>query len=148
MKVPDFLRSPIITTIYKNKGERSDLENDRGVFRLNCIRSLLDKLIYLDKYDEIDANMSESNIGGRKARNIRNHLFILNGILNSVKQKEGKPLDVQLYDIRQMFDSLWECETMNDLYEVCTPDDKLALVYESNREIFIKVNTPFGETEV
>ena len=90
--------------------------------------------------------MSESNIGGRKSRNIRNHLFILYGVLNSVKQKESKPVDIQLYDIKQMFDSMWESETMNDLYEVCTPDDKIALVYEGNREISIKVNTPFGET--
>ena len=63
--------------------------------------------------------------------------------MNSVKQKESKPVDIQLFDIRQMFDSLWESETMNDLYEVCTPDDKLALVYESNKEIFIKVKTFF-----
>ena len=146
MQVPEFLRSALITTIYKNKGERSDLINDRGVFRLNCIRTVLDKLIYCDKYDEIDRNMSESNIGGRKSRNIRNHLFILYGILNSVKQKESKPVDIQLYDIKQMFDSMWEAETMNDLYEVCTPDDKIALVYEGNKEIRIKVNTPFGET--
>ena len=70
----------------------------------------MDKLIYLDKYEDIDKNMSESNIGGRKSRNIRNHLFILNGILNSVRQRESKPVDLQLYDIKQCFDSMWVSE--------------------------------------
>ena len=72
--------------------------------------------------------MSESNIGGRKSRNIRNHLFILNGILNSVQQKESKPIDLQLFDIKQCFDSMWVSETMNDMAEVCKADDKVSLI--------------------
>lgn len=146
-KVPKFLVTPDITTIYKNKGEKCDLTNDRGVFKLSVIRTILDTLIYLDKYDEIDRNMSDSNIGGRKKRNIRNHLFVLYGILNSVRQKESRPVDIQLYDIRQCFDSMWEEETMNDMFEICEKDEKLCVVYELNKTAFIAVNTPFGQTE-
>ena len=123
------------------------MKNDRGIFAFSVIRNILDKLIYDDKYEEIDKNMSESNIGGRKERNIRNHLFILNGILNSVRQKESNPIDIQLYDIQQAFDSMWVDETMNDMFEVCEPDDKLSLIYECNKESYIKINTPFGQTE-
>ena len=38
------------------------------------------KLIYGDKYDIVDKNMSDSNVGARK--NIRNHIFIINEIIN------------------------------------------------------------------
>ena len=86
-------------------GEQSDLRNDRGIFKLSCIRTILDKLIYLDKYDHIDSKMSDANVGARRGRNIRNHLFIANGILNSVKNKELQKVDVQIYDLKQAFDT-------------------------------------------
>ena len=44
--------------------------------------------------------MSSSNIGARRNRNIRDHLFVINGILNDVQQNRNKPgVDVGVYDI-------------------------------------------------
>lgn len=146
-KVPDFMKTANITTIYKNKGEKTDLSNDRGVFVLSCFRTILDKLIYFDSYETIDSAMSDSNVGARKGRNIRNHLFIINGVMNSVKQGEAEPVDIQLYDIKQCFDSMWPAETMNDLYEVSPKNDKLSILSKSNRNVKIAVNTPFGLTK-
>ena len=55
---------------------------------------------------KIDANMSDSNVGGRKRKNIRNHLFIVNGIITeALKQK--KNIDIEILDYKQCFDSMW-----------------------------------------
>jgi hypothetical protein len=62
-EVPRFMRMPDITTIYKNKGAKSELKNYRGVFKLSVIRTIMDTLIYFDEYEVIDGNMSDSNIG-------------------------------------------------------------------------------------
>ena len=75
--IPDPIQLANITTIYKNKGSRQDLQNDRGIFILTVIRKIIDNLVYVDKYDDIDLAMSDSNIGARKKKNIRNH-FICN----------------------------------------------------------------------
>ena len=40
------------------------------------------RLIYGDKYDLIDNNMSDSNVGARKKKIIRNHIFVINSIIN------------------------------------------------------------------
>ena len=69
-----------------------------------------------DNYSTLASNMSESNIGARKKRNIRDHLFIVNGILNSVKQKEVSNIDIQLMDISKCFDAQWSTETMKAFY--------------------------------
>ena len=53
-KYPDILQPSNISSFYKKKGDKSDLNNDRGVFNVVKIRSILDKLIYNDKYDIID----------------------------------------------------------------------------------------------
>ena len=45
---PSIFHQSNITSFWKRKGDRSDLENDRGVFNVTKIRSILDKLIYSD----------------------------------------------------------------------------------------------------
>ena len=73
-----------ITTLYKNKGSRFEMENERGIFILSILRKIFDKLIYNDKYKDIDSGMSDSNIGARREKNIKNHLFVVYGIINSI----------------------------------------------------------------
>ena len=77
LKVPDFLKRMSITSFHKSKGSKSELANDRGVFNVAKLRSILDKLIYVDAYPTIDEKLSCSNVGGRKGRSIRDHLFII-----------------------------------------------------------------------
>ena len=135
-----------IVSIYKGKGEKSDLENDRGIFLVNVLRSILMKLVYKEKYSVIDKNMTDSQIGARKKKNIRNHIFMLNGMINEAIQTR-KSIDVLFYDYRQCFDTLWLEECINDLYDTGVVDDNLALIYEANKNNKVAVKTPFGLTE-
>ena len=48
------------------KGSNFELQNERGIFLVNSVRSILMKLLYNTKYDIIENNMSSSNIGSRK----------------------------------------------------------------------------------
>ena len=48
--IPEFIQNADITTIYKGKGEKNDLENDRGIFLV----SILMRLIYKNKYPILD----------------------------------------------------------------------------------------------
>ena len=61
--IPDFMELCNIVGIYKGKGDKMDLNNDRGIFIVNIFRSILMKLIYGDKYEIVDKSMSDSNIG-------------------------------------------------------------------------------------
>ena len=65
---PDVFQPSNISSIYKSKGRKDDLANDRGVFNVVKVRSILDRLSYNDNYDIIDKSMSCSNIGARKNR--------------------------------------------------------------------------------
>ena len=88
--------------------------------------------------------MTDSNIGGRRDRNIRNHLFVINGIINDVIQTKRESIDIQIYDIAKCFDALDLKFTMNDLYKVTSKDDKLALMYKLNNKSNLAINTPMG----
>ena len=61
--IPIFMRYSNITTVPK-RGSLTKLENERGIFRVDLVRSSLMRMIYNDKYPEIDKNMSDSQMGG------------------------------------------------------------------------------------
>ena len=105
------------------------------------------KGVWSEVYDTLDENMSDSNVGGRKKKNIRNHVSIINGIINDVISGNADLIDVEIIDYRQCFDSMWLSESINDLYESGIQDDNLALIHAANAENFVAVQTPVGITE-
>ena len=145
--IPKFMNKTYITTIPKN-GSRLKLENERGIFRVSVIRNILMRLIYNQNYPEIDRNISDCQMGGRKRKGCRNNIFIINGIIHDVMTSQKKhPVLLQIYDYKQMFDAIFLEEALSDLYDAGCKDDNLALLYEANKEISMTVNTPHGQTE-
>ena len=136
-----------VTSIYKNKGDRNEFDSHRGVFRTTSLRTIMDRLMYIDEYSNIDQNLTDCNVGCRKKRNIRDNLFVVNAIMNSSKRGVDEACDVCVYDIRKCFDNLWLSECINDLYEAGFQNDKLCLLYYSNRHARIAVKTSNGISE-
>ena len=99
----------------KKKGSKHSLESDRGIFGLSVFKKIIDRLIYQEKYPLIDAGMSDSNIGARKKKNIKNHLFLVYGVINSVLKGESGCIDIGIYDLIKAFDVLWLSDSKNDL---------------------------------
>ena len=143
---PTIFQPANISSFYKKKGDKTDLNNDRGVFNVVKVRSILDKLIYNDIYGIVDSNMSCSNIGARRNRNIRDHLFVINGILNDVQQdkKNSHGVDLGIYDIAKCFDKMSYSETANDIYKAGVQDDQFILIANSNKECQVAIKTPWG----
>ena len=131
-----------ISSIWKRKGSRNDFDSYRGVFRLTVFRSILDRLIYNDEYEKIDGNLSDCNVGARKRRNIRDNIFVINAITNSIKNNREEALDVQVYDVEKCFDALWLHEVINCLYESGLQNDKLPLLFleNNNAQVAVKSN--------
>ena len=140
---PLILQSSNITSFYKSKGDRSDLDNDRGIFNVVKVRSILEKLIYNDNYHKIDQSMSCSNIGARKNRNIRDHLFVINAIMND-SFKNKKEIDLEIMDIAKCLDKMWYEETSNDIFRAGVTDDKFVLLANANSKAQVAVKTPWG----
>ena len=77
------------------------------MFRVPILRTILDRLIYNDEYYNIDSELTDSNVGARKNRNIRDNIFVVNAITNSVVNGNEAPIDIQLFDVEKCVDALW-----------------------------------------
>ena len=85
-----------ITTVPK-RGLKIELKNERGIFRVSVVRYILMRMIYNSKYQVIDKNISDCQMGGRKGKSCKNNIFIVNGIIHNVlKSKSMKPVLLQM----------------------------------------------------
>ena len=66
----------------------------RGIFRVSIFRNILDQLIFNDEYEAIDKNLTDSNVGRRRGRNIRDNIFVLSAIINSIKKGKAEGCDI------------------------------------------------------
>ena len=144
---PKALEIANITAIYKNKGPKNNFDSYRGIFRVPILRTILDRLIYNDSYDTIEEYLSDSNVGARRGRNVRDNIFTLNAITNSIINGNEDPVDIQLFDIEKCFDTLWVEECMNDLFDSGLQNDKLPLLYMGNQNAEIAIKNQTGITD-
>ena len=130
-----------ITSVHK-KGSKKELGNYRGIFRVSVLRSILDRLMYNDSYETIDENLTDGNVGARRERGVRDNVFVIGAITNSVINGNSKPIQVQVMDIQKCFDKLWLEATINSLYNAGLKNDILNLLYIENKNanVAIKVN--------
>ena len=146
LMIPNFMKYTDIHTVYKGNGDKSSLENQRGIFIVNVFRAILLKLIYVSEYENIAPCISDSNIGGQKGKRVANNLFILNAIINEAVQNKLK-LDLQILDYSQCFDSLNLEECINDLFDANLQNDNLSLIYKVNSENEVSIKTEMGKTK-
>ena len=148
-EIPQMMKNVNIALIPKpGKRKLKGIYNHRGIFLIPKYRSLLMRMLLNDNYDIIDDYMSDSNVGGRKNRSIRDHLFIVNGILHEHSKSKTIPISIQILDYKNSFDSLWQDDITNERYDAGVHDDKLALLHSINKINFIRVKTPAGISDV
>ena len=99
---PKILEKCNISSIYKKKS-RKDFENYRGIFRVPILRSLLDRITYNDSYYTIDSNLSDGNVGARIDRSVRDNIFVLCAIINSVTNGSCESIQVPVMDATKCF---------------------------------------------
>ena len=123
-----------------------DLTWQRGIFLVPKIRAILIKLIYNSIKDEVEFNLSTSNIGSRKGRAARDHVFVVNSVIN-VTLRCGHHKDFVFYKLTQCFDSLWVSKSFLDLYSNGVNSSLLNLLYELSKKVNVSIKTPVGVTE-
>ena len=106
------------------------------------------KLIHHRTYDKVSSSMTDAQIGARKNKSVRNHLFILNSIISDVMSSKNKePIDINIMDFKQMFDAEELPTVLNAFYEAGIKDDLFAMINEANKEVKFSVKTPEGLTD-
>ena len=72
----------------------------------SILRKILMNMVHERTYEKVSRNMSDSQIGAKRNKSVRNHLFVLNSIISdAMSSKRKEPIDLNIMDLKQMFDA-------------------------------------------
>ena len=119
----------------KKKKAPLDLESQRGIFLTPKLRGCFIKLVYNSIIHIIEENLSLSNIGARKQRSPRDHLFVIHSVINEVFcSKDVREIDCVFYDVTQAYDSLWMEHCLLDLYDTGVETNVINILHELTKK--------------
>ena len=103
--IPEVWCIGIIMPLYKNKGERSQPDNYRGITLLSCMGKLFTAILNfrLTNYLEATGTIGDEQAGFRQEFSTVDHIFSLHMMINFYLKK-GKRLYVAFIDYRKAFD--------------------------------------------
>ena len=142
---PEQWANVLISTIYKNKGSKKMLVNQRGIFLKQVISKIFEK-INMNRIDDCINKIDPFQAGSRCERSTADQTFLLRAGIDHSKYL-NRPLYVVLYDYSQCFDSLWLEDCLISLWKLGVQSEILSFLYEMNKECNIMIKTPAGLTE-
>ena len=97
-----------ICPIYKNKGDRADVQNYRPITILSCLGKLFTSILNsrLNDYLEESMILSENQAGFRQQYSTSDHIFSLYALIELLKSQKQK-LFCCFVDFSSAFDSVW-----------------------------------------
>ena len=105
-KLPQDLRDAVIITLYKNKGEKSDCSNYRGITLLSIAGKILARVLLNRLVPAIaDHNLPESQCGFRANRGTTDMVFVLRQLQEKCRE-QNKGLYVTFVDLTKAFDTV------------------------------------------
>ncbi len=112
-KLPQDLRDAVIITLYKNKGQKSDCSNYRGITLLSIAGKILGKLFSKKKRVLLnrlvptiaEAHLPETQCGFRANRGTTDMVFVLRQIQEKCRE-QNKALYVSFVDLTKAFDTV------------------------------------------
>ena len=143
--MPEDLYKVDIKSIYKGKGDTSNLENHRGLFLSNTILKLYEKMILNRANPNIEKGMSKYQAGGRKNYSIKEQVFIVRSIINYHKYL-NKPLLIEFIDLRKAFDKMVLKNVMINLWEIGIRGKIWRVIYNINQKAIIRIKSNLGIT--
>ena len=106
--VPDTWNLGIIKPLYKQKGDKSQPENYRGITLISCFGKLFTSILNnrLTKFVENNIILGEDQAGFRQGYGVSNHIFVLKHII-----------DIYLFNRRKLYCAFIDYKVAYDKYD-------------------------------
>ena len=139
-----FKKLGIITNVFKGKGDREKMENQRGITVSSSIGTIAEEILTNRLMKTI--TFSQAQAGGRKGGSALDHIFILKSAIE-IALKEGQELILTFYDIKKAYDRA----DMNDMLVIINEEGFNGKVWNLtkslNENLTARVKTKHGLTE-
>ena len=144
--VPQDMRDAKIITLYKNKGERSDCNNYRGISLLSIVGKVFARVILIRLQKLADHIYPESQCGFRAERSTVDMIFSLRQLQEKCKEQQ-MPLYVAFIDLTKAFDLVSRDGLFKILPKIGCPPKLQSLIesFHSNMKGTVQFNGSSSE---
>ena len=125
--VPQDLRDSKIVTLYKNKGDRSDCNNYRGISLLNIVGKVFARVALARLHLLAERVYPESQCGFRTARSTVDMIFTLRQLQEKCREQR-RPLYLAFVDLTKAFDLISRDGLFKLLVKIGCPPKLLAII--------------------
>ena len=125
--VPQDMRDANIVTLYKNKGDRSDCNNYRGISLLSIVGKVFARVVLARLQTLASRVYPESQCGFRASRSTVDMIFSLRQLQEKC-QEQRMPLYIAFIDLTKAFDLVSRSGLYKILQKIGCPPHLLALV--------------------
>jgi len=125
--VPQDMRDSVIVTLYKNKGERSDCNNYRGISLLNIVGKVFARVILGRLQLLAERVYPESQCGFRAGRSTIDMIFSLRQLQEKCREQQ-QPLYIAFIDLTKAFDLVSRKGLFQLLKKIGCPPKLLMLI--------------------
>ena len=125
--VPQDMRDAKIITLYKNKGDRSDCNNYRGISLLSIVGKAFARVILKRLQKLAERVYPESQCGFRAARSTIDMVFSLRQLQEKCREQR-RPLYLAFIDLTKAFDLVSRTGLFNLLHRIGCPPTLLKLI--------------------
>lgn len=125
--VPQDMRNANIVTLYKNKGDRSDCNNYRGISLLSIVGKLFARIVLSRLQLLADRIYPESQCGFRSKRSTVDMIFSLRQLQEKCRE-QNQPLYIAFIDLTKAFDLVSRDGLFKMLPKIGCPPKLLSIV--------------------
>ena len=133
-----------IITIYKGKGKKGLLKNERGITLSSNMGKVAERIIANKITEEI--NITDYQAGGKKNSSTSDHLTILNNVIYQNK-KQKKTTYLCFMDVTKAYDKAWLEGIMHVMNKNGIEGTKWKMTRELSNNLKAKVQTRHGPTQ-
>ena len=116
-QIPTKMQTVYVKSMYKGKGNISELENQRGLFLASNILKTYEKMFMNRVYPEMEAHgFSMFQCGGRKDHSPTDQVFVLRAAMEYLIYM-GKEYFIEFCDLKKAFDKMILTNVMDNLWD-------------------------------
>ena len=127
------MRDAKIITLYKNKGDRSDCNNYRGISLLSVVGKTFARVILSRLYPLAERVYPESQCGFRTERSTVDMIFSLRQLQEKCREQQ-RPLYIAFIDLTKAFDLVSRTGLFTLLHRIGCPPKLLRLIVSFHKD--------------
>ena len=140
-KQPDRWSQSTLIQLYKGKGHRGILDNQRHIHLKDEFPKFFGHLVVSASKDKLISNMTKFQIGTKPGHRAQEHLYVLKSVI-ALYLQYNKAIILSMWDVSKFFDREALSDCMNEVYKNEVRGKLYRLLFEMNKNTKISVQTP------